>query len=54
MAEALYRQSGTQAGAAGREAAPGPEAGPGPDGKAAGGAGQGEVIDAEVVDEGKK
>jgi molecular chaperone DnaK len=54
MAEALYRQSGTQAGAAGREAAPGPEAGAGPDGKAAGGAGQGEVIDAEVVDEGKK
>jgi molecular chaperone DnaK len=54
MAEALYRQSGTQAGAAGREAAPGSEAGAGPDGKAAGGAGQGEVIDAEVVDEGKK
>jgi molecular chaperone DnaK len=54
MAEALYRQSGTQAGAAGGEAAPGSEAGAGPDGKAAGGAGQGEVIDAEVVDEGKK
>jgi molecular chaperone DnaK len=53
MAEALYRQSGAQAGTAGPQAS-GPEAGAQPGGHATGSGGQGDVIDAEVVDEGKK
>jgi molecular chaperone DnaK len=53
MAEALYQQSGAQPDAGG-PAGSGPEAGAQAGGKAPEGGGQGDVIDAEVVDEGKK
>jgi len=57
MAETLYRQSGAQAGAAGPRAS-GPDAGAQTGaqtgGQTAGSGAQGDVIDAEVVDEGGK
>jgi len=55
MAETLYQQSGTPGGASGPQAPGGPEPGaqPGSGAEGSGSGGRGDVIDAEVVDEGK-
>ena len=52
LAEAMYKQAGATSGGAGGAAGAGP--GPSQDGGAGQGKAEGEVIDAEVVDEGKK